>query len=168
MFPYNSSIEAHQAKKRTDSVVRNFLLVMSLIASVLFLLSRPFMALLYGAQYQDSVLYFRLILPTLVFFPVYKFQIVHLTSVGLSREATKVSFYSLPIIGVLSFLLIPRMGALGACLSLSLTNFLLALISMYYYLKYTNSTLLEVLKFTDEDYGYYRAFWLKLKLGTRS
>ncbi|VAW74831.1 Permease of the drug/metabolite transporter (DMT) superfamily [hydrothermal vent metagenome] len=151
IFPYNANSDLEQAKSRTNTTTRIFLFLMTLMAIVLGAMSKFLILLLYGAEYEKSIQAFYLLLPVIVFFPLYKFQNVHISATGKSKMASSVSLIVLPFSILLCMSLIPSFGLLGASAAISTTYIALAALNFMLYRKYTCSGLKEMLVINAND-----------------
>lgn len=151
IFPYTSGASEDEARQRTNAVTRCFVLIMCAAAIALIVLSEFLITTLYGPAFRESAQVILYLLPTIVFFPLYKFQNTHLAASGHSRIASAPSLLSLPVLVALSVTLIPTRGLTGIAISLSATYTFLTLANLLLYRKYTASRVGEMLLLNHSD-----------------
>lgn len=108
------------------------------------LLGRPFIRLLYGAQYLPSFEPFLWLLPGICLFPLFKLLIIDLAARGFPGYGTIASAVALVVNIGANILLIPGFGGKGAAMATSLSYILMAIISLVFFVRCTRHSYRDI------------------------
>ncbi len=121
----------------------------SLIFLVIFalggiVLGRPFIRLLYGAEYLPAFGPFLWLLPGICLFPLFKLLIIDLAARGFPGYGTAASAVALVVNVGANIVLIPLLGGKGAAMATSLSYTLMSAISLFFFMRVTRHSLLDI------------------------
>jgi O-antigen/teichoic acid export membrane protein len=105
---------------------------------------RPFIRLLYGAEYLPSFGPFLWLLPGICLFPLFKLLIIDLAARGFPGYGTIASVVALVVNIGANILLIPQYGGIGAAIATSFSYILMATISLCFFMRITKHSLRDV------------------------
>jgi O-antigen/teichoic acid export membrane protein len=170
LFPYTAASKEHLAIKRTNTLSRNYLLIMIPIALVMVLCIKPVIYYLYGSSFLPAVKVFYALAPGICLWPYGHFLGVHVAASGKPKIVFFSSCIILAVAIVICWLLIPAYGAFGAGLSVSVIYFVQAIVRVLVYKKVTGASLKELLVFHKDDLKYYNKLlsFLKSKLQNKT
>ena len=145
--PLFSGVAQSEADDRSLITLRTcrwsliFLVVLALGGLVL---GRPFIRLLYGAEYLPAFGPFLWLLPGICLFPLFKLLIIDLAARGFPGYGTLASAVALVVNVGANIVLIPHLGGKGAALATSLSYTFMSLISVFFFMRITKHSLLDI------------------------
>jgi len=166
LFPYTAASKEHLGIKRTNTLSRNYLLIMIPIALVMVLCIKPVIYFFYGQSFMPAVKIFYALAPGICLWPYGHFLGVHVAASGKPKIVFFSSCVILAAAIVICWALIPAYGAFGAGLSVSAIYIVQAIVRVLVYRKVTGAGFKEILFFHKEDLKYYNKLlsFLKLKI----
>jgi len=136
----------------TPGVARQALILGAGAALLLFLIGEYFIIFVYGKEFYPSILPFYLILPGTVFMIFGGIFFNNFFARG-KPHITSLILLSILIFNILfNFILIPRMGIIGAAVSTSFSYFLAAILSLFIFSKIANYPIKEIVKIRTDDF----------------
>lgn len=117
LFPKVSSKDKKSANEFTSRVCRTSIAIMLIVALLLGILGSILIPVLYGNRFSVSILPLQILLPGVIMLGLVKMLTGHLQGRGRPHYGSIVTFCSFTLTFVLDFLLIPRMGIIGAALA---------------------------------------------------
>ena len=156
LFSGIASSESVDRSVVTLRTVRWTLIFLVLLAAGGVLLGRPFIQLLYGANFLPSYVPFLWLLPGICLFPVFKLLAVDLTARGNPGYGTIASMIALLTNIAANIFLIPRMGTAGAALATSLSYSLMSLLCLGFFIRQTGYRLKQILTIDEDEMIYLR------------
>lgn len=168
LFPYTAASKEQLAIKRTNTLSRNYILVMIPIALIMVLCIKPVVYFLYGSSFMPAVKIFYAIAPGICLWPFGHFLGVHVAASGKPKIVFFSSCVVLVAAIVICWFLIPAYGAFGAGLSVSVICLVQTLVRVWVYKKVTGTGFKELLLFQKQDLEHYIEVlrflrWPKLK-----
>lgn len=163
LFPRTARTIEQDATQFTCFIMRQVFLITSLCGMVIAILSPVFIPLVFGVSFRPSVPVIWWILPGTIALSLGKVACADLAGRGKNGYSSVFALICFAITILLDWLLIPRMGILGAALASSSAYFidaLLILIALRYELRVSWKTLLVP---TRDDLNAYRLSWLRFK-----
>ena len=145
--PLFSGVAQSEADDRSLITLRTcrwsliFLVVLALGGIVL---GRPFIRLLYGAEYLPAFGPFLWLLPGICLFPIFKLLIIDLAARGGPGYGTLASAVALVVNVGANIVLIPHLGGKGAAMATSLSYALMSLISLSFFMRVTKHSLPDI------------------------
>lgn len=109
-------------------------LVMLLVVSMYFLVP-IFIPFVFGTNYSESIIYFRILLIGMLFWGIYSPKGITLVSIGRVDFNFYVSMGTLIINIILNVVLIMKYGVIGAALATTLTYLFTIFVNNYFYKK---------------------------------
>jgi len=155
LFPYTAASKEHLAIKRTNTLSRNYLLIMIPIALVMVLCIKPVIYFFYGQSFMPAVKIFYALAPGMCLWPYGHFLGVHVAASGKPKIVFLSSCVILAAAIVICWALIPAYGAFGAGLSVSAIYIVQAIVRVLVYRKVTGAGFREILFIHKEDLKYY-------------
>jgi O-antigen/teichoic acid export membrane protein len=164
LFPYTAASEEAVAVNRTNILCRNFVVLSCAMVTVLSVVIKPVIILLYGEAFLPVVPVFYAIIPAIILWPLSQFLAVHVAGFGDPKKVLLRSLFALPGCIAACIIFIPAWGAVGAALSVSVVYLILAAVSLYIYKKTTGVQLSEILIIGAEDVVFYKGIVNKLPM----
>lgn len=161
LFPYTAGSGEEEAIHRTNTLCRNFILIMGIIGSLLAATAEPLIVLLYGEDFRHAAKILYALLPSFLFFPVTQFTVVHIAASGKSKLASLSTFMALPVGLLTAIILIPMLGPIGAAFSFTATFALRGIISIGIYASNTNSSPSEIIIPNKTDWILYKKLFYR-------
>ena len=155
LFPYTAASKERLAIKRTNTLSRNYLLIMIPIALIMVLCIKPVVYFLYGSSFLPSVKVFYALAPGICLWPFGHFLGVHVAASGKPRLVFFSSCVILATAIIICWFLIPAYGAFGAGLSVSAIYLVQAVIRVLIYKKVTGTGFKELFLFQKQDMEHY-------------
>jgi O-antigen/teichoic acid export membrane protein len=145
LFPEIASTpnDATSIEKTIHSVRWNFL-AMLLGAAGIVLFSKTAIVLLYGEQYLPSLQPLLYLLPGAAIYPIFKILNVDLGARGFAGYGTICSIIGFTSNFIANIILIPILGIIGASLASTISYSLMAVLSLYFFHKVTQTTLMHL------------------------
>jgi O-antigen/teichoic acid export membrane protein len=122
------------------------------------LVGRPFIALLYGADFLPSFVPFLWLLPGICLFPIFKLLTVDLAARGYPGYGTVASAAALAANIGGNVLLIPRMGMAGAALATTISYSCMSLLCLVFFVRKTGYGLRDIFLIEAEERQIIRQF----------
>jgi len=152
--PLFSGVAQSDADDRSVITLRTCrwsLIFLAVLAVGGILLGRPFIRLLYGTVYLPSFELFLWLLPGICLFPLFKLLIVDLAARGFPGYGTIASAIALVVNIGANIFLIPQFGGKGAAMATSLSYSLMAMISLFFFIRHTRHSLREIFVVDNEE-----------------
>lgn len=155
LFPRISSIESKEANEFTPKIVRHTIFVMFLFSFILVFLSAPVIRIVFGSEFIGSVIPFIALLPGIIAYGAGGVLAADLSGRGKPQFAIYSTIVCLLINVPLNFLLIPKIGILGASISSTVAYLSDTLVVLIAFLIISKKPLTEVLIIKKEDFKDY-------------
>jgi O-antigen/teichoic acid export membrane protein len=143
--------DAKVANFTTARVSRVLVVLIGSICLLVALVSYPLIFLLYGADYLPAAPALILLMPGIWALGIGKLLVTHLAGLGQPEVGTVGAIISLSLTFILDFLLIPRLGILGASIASSAAYSLSALVISVLFLRITGLHLHDITLLRRED-----------------
>jgi|GEM_PF-3144104 len=156
LFPYTAASGDMEARRRTNMVCRSYLVGMVVAVGILALFIKPVICLLYGKEFLPAIKVFYMIAPGTCLWPLSHLLGIHVAAAGRPKVTLVSSVGGLLAAVVICWLLIPKYGAIGAGISVSLIYAVLFCFRLTAYVVTTKSPVMEVLCPNREDWVRYR------------
>ena len=154
LFPYTAASEEKKATNRTNILCRNLLVVVVVCIGLMALFIKPIILVLYGEAFLPAAKIFYALASGFCLWPLGHFLAVHVAAFGRSRAAFFTSLCTVPVAAVTCWLLIPRYGAVGAGLSVSIIYTVWTLLRLVVYVRITGASFSEILFPRRSDLAY--------------
>jgi O-antigen/teichoic acid export membrane protein len=154
LFPFTAASNERDAVRRTNMLCRIFLVVMLVITGVLVLAVKPLVVLLYGEIYLPVASVFYALAPSVVLWPLGLFLMVHIRASGKPKIVFLVNLGTLATAVVICWLLIPKYGAVGSGVSVSIIYGTRVFFQLLTYMKVTGASFSEVFLPRRADWDY--------------
>jgi len=151
LVPYISLRDHAVANDVTPRLCRVSVLVAVIGGIILAVLGKPILRLLYGAAYLPSYPALVVLVPGSVFYGIGKMLAGDLLGRGMPRYAMIISIVSLAANIGINIGLIPYWGIVGAALASSLTQILVGVLFMYYFVKASGTPVSDLFIFRRGD-----------------
>jgi O-antigen/teichoic acid export membrane protein len=162
LFPKVSLSLLQDRDKDTAAVCRQAVFLTSCAALILFILSRPLIKFFYGEAFLPAVFPMWILLPGIASLSITKTLKHYFDGTGRPLIATYSAIVTLFVCVILNFLLIPRMGILGAALATTISYIVYATIILIVFLKLTGNKFKETVIIKKDDFAVYRDVWIKI------
>jgi O-antigen/teichoic acid export membrane protein len=107
---------------------------------IAFFLAPPLIVILFGKDFEGSVLSFLILLPGIIIFSITNVLAAYMTGVGKPGFNTAISAVALVFTVVLNVLLIPRYGISGAAAASSVSYILVSLLTLFIFVRLSKLT----------------------------
>lgn len=141
----HSQTRLSDIKSLFEKVIGYYWSIMLVLNIILFAAADLVLEILYGGKYPDSVLLLRIFLVFSFFEPLYNISMNVLYGIGKPEKAFKPLLAAAPVFIVSNVLLIPPLQGLGAVISFSLANIIMALAYLKILKKELNIAFLNIL-----------------------
>jgi len=159
LYPKTASSTIEEANLFTPRVCRNSIFLTSLAACGLFALSGVLIPAIFGKAFLLSVKPLQVLLPGIVLLSLWKVLAADLIGRGMPEYYSYAAAASLISTVFLDFILIPRMGIIGAALASTISYSLAGFLTVFWFLKKSGINLQEVILPTRGDlFTYKNAF----------
>jgi O-antigen/teichoic acid export membrane protein len=138
--------------RKVAQLLRLSLIMVSFVAIVLMLLSKPVILLLFGEAFLDSVPVMQILLPGVVLLTVFKVMNMDLAGKGKPWIAMKSMVVPLLINLGCNFYFIPLYGSKGAALSSLISYSSASLFFLYFYSKETGIPIRDIIRYKKTDF----------------
>jgi O-antigen/teichoic acid export membrane protein len=145
LLPRTAATTEEEANAFTPKVCRNTLLITTIVALVLFILSKPLIPFVLSEAYGASVVPLRLLMPGVVALSIGKILFSDLAGRGLLQYGAYTSTMSFIVTIICDLLLIPRFGIAGAAMASSLSYGTNGLLALFFHVKVTGNTPIDIL-----------------------
>jgi O-antigen/teichoic acid export membrane protein len=145
------SSDEEKRKKLTPLVSRIVIAITLLAATVLALISQPFVLIIFGSQYIQSVMPLLVLLPGIVILAVAKVWANDIASRGRPEINTYISIITLISNLIGNLILIPAYGLLGAAMATTISYVICSLITLIVYMRLTNNKCIDILLLKISD-----------------
>jgi O-antigen/teichoic acid export membrane protein len=135
----------------TNSTIRLVLLISIIISIFIILLSKYFFINFYGSDFILSYQLLILLLPGSVFFNFSQILQTHLAAKGKMKIGVLIGLFSLSSTIILNIIYTPKYGLKSVAIISSISYFLNAILSIYYYLKISTSTIKDIFGIEKND-----------------
>ncbi|MDP4085842.1 MAG: flippase [Bacillota bacterium] len=154
LLPRIAATNAEEDRNQITSMVSRFLMILVLLMSVaLFIVSGLIVRLLGGADYPESPMLLRWIIPGVAVLAVEKILSNDLAGRGKPELNMYVSFFNVALNVVLNLILIPKIGVAGAAISTTITYVASFIIKCWIYKKETKMRYRTFLVMTSSDFA---------------
>lgn len=133
---------------------RSSMVIMIVGVGLLALLIKPIIFVLYGQEFLPATKIFYAIGPGFCFWPLGHFLSIHVAATGRAKVSFFTSLGTVAVAAVTCGLLIPKYGAIGAGLSVSVIYTVWTLLFLIVYIKITRTRFSEVLFLQHSDWEY--------------
>lgn len=154
LFPKSATLGKEVASTVTARACRQTLLVIIPLTIIFSGVGSLMIPLVFGIEFQASVLPFLLLLPGVIGLTIGKVIFANLSGRGKPQYATYTSVIALIFTVILDLALIPYIGIAGAAIASSISYVLVALISIYWFVDETRIHWTEVVVPTLADLNY--------------
>ncbi|OUU19469.1 MAG: hypothetical protein CBB97_19330 [Candidatus Endolissoclinum sp. TMED37] len=158
LLPYVAASSKLETLKFSNMIIRHTAILTSLFAILLALIGPLFIVFAFNDQYHGAVLPFLYLIPGTFALAIARVISSHLVGIGrpeLQSYGVAVAFL---IMIILNFILIPKLGIIGAAISSSIAYIFETIIISYFYLKATKQKLSKLLYFSINDIYLYANF----------
>ena len=154
LFPKSASLNKTEASRLTARACRNTLFVMIILSVLLGLVGFWFIPLVFGSEFQTSVIPFLLLLPGIVAITITKIINANLSGIGLPQYPAYTSVIVLFVTITLDFALIPSYQMAGAAIASSVSYIISAFLSLYWFRRETQISWRETTIPNSSDFTY--------------
>ncbi len=154
LFSKVSSLPAEKNNLLTAQILRTSFLLTFVAGIGLFFLGRPIVLLLFGRQFLGSVNPLLVLLPGILGLTISKIVSSDLAGRGKPQYLTYISSISVVVTIALDFLLIPRIGIIGAALASSIAYITAGASSFGWFVRESGMQLREVFRFQKSDFNW--------------
>lgn len=144
----------------TAKAFRMAFLMLCFVGLLGMVLIKPTVFLLYGHSYLPMVPIFWIILPGLILSGAATVFNQYFVGIGRANISAKIPFFPLLIQVIVSLIMVPSIGIIGAAISLLISLLSVALIQIFIFLKITSFSLRNNLFLRKEDFQVLKAFVL--------
>ena len=156
LFPRVSSSDTKTANKFAPQVFRHTMLLTSIAAFIIFILSKPLILLVFGQKFIPSVKPLQVLLPGIVAMSLRKVTGGYLSGIGKPEYNSYCALISLGATIFLDFLLIPKIGIIGASLATTVSYTLSCIVGLFWVLRESGTSLLNIIVPKQTDLFFYR------------
>ncbi|WP_139903792.1 oligosaccharide flippase family protein [Clostridium thermarum] len=135
-----------------SKVTRITLFIVTVGGIILVLISEPIIVFLMGPDFRESSTALIWLIPGICIFSVSKVLANYISGLGHIEKNIIASSTATVINIILNISFIPRMGIVGAAFATSISYTAFTVIALYYYMKYTDIPLRDVLLIKREDF----------------
>jgi len=168
LLPRLTSMEKERADEMTPLVCRNTLLVSVIAALGLIAISPWAIEILFGAEFDESVVPMILLMPGIVAASASRVLGTYFFSQGRIILNTYITFIALAATLALDFALIPWLEVEGAAIASSVAYIIALIATLYWYRALSGRSPTEALFPRPGDIDFYRDAWHKLRNRSRS
>jgi O-antigen/teichoic acid export membrane protein len=168
IFASTTGANIKDSNKTTPIICRNTLFITLVLAIGLFMLSQFLIIFLYGQDYSPAVKPLWILLPGGVAFSICKVLCNEMTGRGKPIINVIASAISLSINIPLNFVLIPRMGMIGAAIATSTSYLVTSIIVLIYFSKLSSNKIIDIVMIKKEDLKLYWSFAVSLRAHVRT
>jgi O-antigen/teichoic acid export membrane protein len=151
LFSKVSSLPVEKSNFLTVHILQTSFLLTLLSGIGLFVLGRPIVLVLFGRQFLGSVKPLLVLLPGILGLTISKILCSDLAGRGKPQYLTYISSISVVLTIGLDFLLIPRIGILGAAMASSVAYIAAGLSSLWWFVKVSKVRLRDILIIRPSD-----------------
>jgi len=137
LFPKSASLNRTEASQLAARACRNTFFVMIILSMLLGLVGYWLIPLVFGSEFQASVIPFLLLLPGIVAITITKIINANLSGIGLPQYSAYTSAVVLAVTITLDIALIPSYQIAGAAIASSISYIISAFLSLYWFRKET-------------------------------
>lgn len=165
LFPKIASMEGGDQKRNqlTTLVARHTLGVTLLIGLALFLIAEILVKVLYGIEYQQSVIALRFLIPGVILTGMSRVLANDIAGRGKPEINTIHSAIALVLNIILNLIFISRMGAVGAALASSISYSSIAVMKIFAFSRVSGEKWYRALVFTKEDFAMWNKLFVNMK-----
>jgi O-antigen/teichoic acid export membrane protein len=145
LFPQTAAAGEKEAKVFTPRVCRNVLLVTTILAAGLFVISKPLILFAFTDAYLPALVPLWFLLPGVIALSISKTLFGDLAGRGLVQYGTYTSSVSLIVTVICDLALIPRFGVTGAAVASSIAYGTSALLALFFYTRASGNSLVDTL-----------------------
>ena len=145
LFPQTAAAREKDAKVFTPRVCRNVLLITTILAAGLFVISKPLILFAFTDAYLPALVPLWFLLPGVVALSISKTLFGDLAGRGLVQYSTYSSSVSLIVTVICDLALIPRFGVTGAAVASSIAYGIHALLALFFYTRASGNSLVDTL-----------------------
>ncbi len=157
--PHIASLEGAQAARLTTRCVRNNLLIAVLVCGGLSIFARPIVHLLYGAAFAPVVFVLQILLAGVFALSLGSPMSSYFTlKLGRPEVPLRLAALSASVCIVVSLILVPRIGIIGAALGSTLAYIAGQVCATVYFCRTTGISSRTLLVATEDDYRSYASF----------
>ncbi len=156
LFPYTATSKREDASRRTNILCRNTLVVMLLIVVFMMIFIKPLILILYGEAFLPAAKVFYALSLGIVIWPIGHFLGIHVAASGSPKQVFLVSLLTSLSAVVVCSLMISKYGAIGAGLSVSGIYTIHTFLRLLIYMKFTETSFIEICLPRWTDLEYYR------------
>lgn len=154
VFPLaSSSTDKKSLVTFTNQITRVSLTLIVGFAILLALVSKPLIVLWLGREFSDAVAALLWLLPGISIFSVSNILANYLAGVGLVSKNIYSSLVSGIVTLVFNFILVPKIGINGASIATSLSYLVFTLMTLGFYICYTQARAVDILLLKRSDIG---------------
>jgi O-antigen/teichoic acid export membrane protein len=166
LFPFTAASKETVAIHRTNVLCRNFLPIAALMVSLVTLIIKPMIVILYGKEFLPATGVFYAIAPSFIFWPLGRFIGIHIAASGKAKQVFFMGLITVLLGTPISYFLISEYGMVGAGLSVSTINVIMIFLHLLLYIKLTGTQFSEVIfpRFSDITYYQQALHTLRLKI----
>lgn len=168
LFPEVSGLKKESAYKFTSRICRNTLFIVFLFSTFIFLFGGLLMKTIFGAQFLQSVMPLRLLIPGIIILSVNKVLCAGFSGTGKPEYGTYTAIFSAVVTISLDFVLIPALGINGAAIASSIAYAVSATTGIVLFRKISGFPFREFLLVTRKDIHKYPSLLVKLIKGVRN
>ena len=150
--------------KTVASILRVSLLIGLFGCFLVIVLAPPFLPLIFGKEFKESVPMIQWILPGIIFLIAFRILNSRLAAMGKPQIAIYTFIPALILNVVLNLLWIPEHGGLGAVWATNVSYAFGTILFFIVYSKITGMSILEILTYRKSDFLFFKEFKYLLKL----
>lgn len=149
------SANSKDLRQMTENTLR--LLRLSLVAGLalsafIFLLAPVIIPMVFGESYRDSISIVQAILPAIIIVIIFRILSGQLSGMGKPQVAIYSFLPALALNVALNFVLIPRLGGLGAAIASNVSYFVGSIIYLYMYCQLTGAGMSDIFRCSKGDF----------------
>jgi O-antigen/teichoic acid export membrane protein len=157
-------VEAEQASRLTAKAARHTININALLGLMLWAAFELMLPIIYGKVYIPSLVPFRILLPGVLAYGLAGiFSTYFANQLGQPKFSLLISFISMSINIIVSYLLIPKIGMSGGAWATTSSYLISIIVLVVIFCKQTKLRPRDVLLLNREDFNDYRLLWGNLR-----
>jgi O-antigen/teichoic acid export membrane protein len=149
-----STDDLSMLKDEISKLIRISFMLVFILSIAIFLFIPALLPWFYGAQFVNSVIIVKIILPGVLIFVLVRILSSYFAGIGKPSIITYIFGPALVLNIILNFLLIPKFGGKGAAIATNISYSAGAIALLIVYCKFTNTTITEMFTYKKSDFKF--------------
>jgi len=162
LFPEISGKSKEEAAKLVAFAMRNTLFIVTLVGILLWLGGGLFIRLFFGTAFIPSILLLRILIPGIILFSINRILCSYFAGTGRPEYGTYTSIISFILLLTSSFVLIPRIGIIGAPISSTIAFLASSIAALFIFKHISHYSTKDILIVKKEELERYPTFFSRV------